>query len=143
MKNLLENNRCVNGDKRKIVVVQEHKRKYVGRNSQDKLLHICIVDNCLITTGCRCDYLLLNLQEKRAYFIELKGRDLVHAIEQIDTTISHYLKDLTGFRINARVVLTKVNTPDLLSTQFIKLERRLKKHNGSFLKSVNLLEEQL
>jgi len=143
MKNLLENKRCVNGDRRKIVVVQEHKRKYVGSNQQGKLIHICIVDNCLITSGCRCDFLLVNSEEKRAYFIELKGRDLVHAIEQIDATINQYLMDLNGFSINARVVLTKVNTPDILSTQFIKLERRLKKLNGSFLKSVNHLEEQL
>jgi len=101
------------------------------------------VDNCLITSGCRCDFLLVNSEEKRAYFIELKGRDLVHAIEQIDATINQYLMDLNGFSINARVVLTKVNTTDILSTQFIKLERRLKKLNGSFLKSVNHLEEQL
>lgn len=39
------------------------------------------VDGCAITEGMRCDYLVLC--NKHEYFVELKGSDIGHAVDQI------------------------------------------------------------
>lgn len=73
----------------------------------------------------------------------LKGKDLLSAVEQIDHSIDRLISYLADHRINARIVLSKVSSPDLRSTKYIKLERRIKKLKGNLLKKVKILEENL
>ena len=54
------------------------------------------VDGCIITSGQKCDKLLLsknpsNLATWFGHFIELKGTDVSHAIDQLETTIRNPL----------------------------------------------------
>lgn len=51
---------------------------------------------CIITSGCKCDKLLLSknpsdLATWFGHFIELKGTDVGHAIDQLEATIQHPL----------------------------------------------------
>jgi hypothetical protein len=131
-------------DNRKIAVIEEKKRKYIGNNGATKLLECWHIDDCIIKEGQRCDFLLLNLDTLTAYFIELKGSDLIHAIEQIDVTLDKLLTSIPQYTsINGRIVLSKVNTPDLKNSKLIKLQKRLKKLGGTLDKSVSQMTENI
>lgn len=45
------------------------------------------VDGCALTQGQRCDHLLCSADEQEERFVELKGSDVPHAIEQLKATI--------------------------------------------------------
>ncbi|MEH1777743.1 MAG: hypothetical protein V7L26_01040 [Nostoc sp.] len=87
-------------------------------------------DNCLIREGEKCDYLILNCQDKLAFFVELKGQDLKKALVQIDLSISILMHEIPDFKIYARIVLNRTPSPNINSSTEIKLKKRLKKHNG-------------
>ena len=130
-------------DKRKILKVEENSRKFEGINAKQKPFELYRVDDCLITEGQRCDYLLLNCSEELvAYLIELKGSDLIHAVRQIDTTLSQFSNELKDFKkINARVVLTKVNTPDYQSPELVKFKMKIRKLGGTLEFKAKILTE--
>jgi hypothetical protein len=100
------------------------------------------VDGCLINdAGCKCDYLLLNCSREKSYFIELKGSDLIKAVEQVDRSIDILHQQIINFTVEVRIVLTRVNTTDLRNTKFIKLEKRVKQLNGKLIKQTRQLVE--
>jgi hypothetical protein len=79
-----------------------------------------------------------------AYFVELKGKDFLYAIEQITQSIKLLLSKLQGCKINARIVLTKVTTPDLNNNpKILQFEKLLRKYNGKLEKGTIHLVEQL
>ena len=45
------------------------------------------VDGCAIKTGQKCDDLLISQDEHEEHFVELKGVDIMHAIDQLEQTI--------------------------------------------------------
>ncbi len=107
------------------------------------LLSEYIVDGCLISDDKpKCDFLLLNCTKKIAYFVEIKGSDLSRAIEQIDRSIDLLHKDFQEFSVEARIILTRVNTVDLRSSKFIRLEKKLKKYGGGLIKQSREMTEQ-
>jgi len=65
---------------------EEHKRKIIFNNKNRERVKKIIVDNCQITSGVRCDYLVKHY--KNEYFVELKGEDIKHAFEQLIRSIS-------------------------------------------------------
>ena len=70
------------------IVLKENKSKINFLNpNQDKILTIK-VDGCVISDNetLRCDYALMPSDEVEIY-VELKGSDIVHAVEQIKSTI--------------------------------------------------------
>ena len=117
------------------------KVKYIYKNKDSNYLSIYRVDGGLIDNGAKCDYLLLNCEKQQSYFIELKGSDLSHAIDQIDRSINILKNDLSGFAFFARIVLTRVNTTDLIDPKLIRLERKVNGLNGNLKKQTGLLEE--
>jgi hypothetical protein len=137
---------CLNfSDNRKIVIVEENSRKFEGVNAKQKPFELYRVDGCLIKEGQRCDFLLLNCSDELvAYLIELKGSDLIHAVRQINTTLSHFLNELRDFKkINGRIVLTKVNSPDLKSSDFIKLTKKIRQLGGTLEYKATVLKESI
>ena len=91
----------------------------------------------------KCDFLLLNCEQKQSYFIELKGSDLIRAIEQIDKSIDKLKNELLGFSFFARIVVSRINTIDLKSTKLLSLEKKVKLLKGNLKKSSRLLEETI
>jgi hypothetical protein len=65
---------------------EENKRKIIFNNNNRFKVDKILVDNCQITSGVRCDFLVK--LDKREYFIELKGEDIKHAFEQLTRSIS-------------------------------------------------------
>ena len=45
------------------------------------------VDGCAIKTGQKCDDLLISQDEHEEHFVELKGVDIMHTIDQLEQTI--------------------------------------------------------
>ena len=68
----------------------------------------------------------------RYQVVELKGADLDHALDQISSTINILLKQpsVKIERLNARIVLSKVRVPDMLSTKEKQLKQLLQKSYG-------------
>ena len=64
--------------------------------------------------------------------VELKGAHLDHALDQISSTIKILLKQpsIKVKKLNARVVLSKVRVPDMLSTKEKELKQLLQKSYG-------------
>lgn len=82
----------------------ENKCTYVGKNPKAKDIRQFKIDGDVFPQNSpqtRCDYLFLNDTDQAAYYIELKGTDILHAIEQIQETeqeIQHSIKEYTVFR---------------------------------------------
>ena len=52
----------------------------------------------------KCDYLLINDDSEKAYFIELKGSDISHAIKQIEATVAMFRNELSGYIFLFRII---------------------------------------
>ena len=128
-------------DRRKTIVARDkgEKRKYIVINKAGSVFCKVRVDGCLITKGKKCDYLILNCDKNLAIFVELKGSDLLKAVEQIESSLNQLLKHLKIFTIYVRIVTSKVNAPDLRTTKLIHLRKRLKKINKDNIIKFNYL----
>lgn len=76
---------CKITNNNKIVIFEENRSKLIIENLDEENSTKIIVDGCQITEGIRCDFLYLI--KGFEIFIELKGQDLEHALEQIKNTI--------------------------------------------------------
>ncbi|MDR0835879.1 MAG: hypothetical protein LBN11_04780 [Tannerella sp.] len=116
--------------------------KYVYDNrSNDNLSKYRIDGGLIADENAKCDYLLLNCDKLKSFFIEIKGSDLIHAIEQIDRSIDILKNDIADFSIFARIVLTRVNTTDLKNTKYLKLEKKVKALKGDLQKQTRVMTE--
>ena len=78
------------------------------------------------------------------YFPDLiKGSAILHAISQIDSTLDIVLKIINKYRINARIVLTKVYAPALNSVSYIKLKKRISSLGGNIKQSSHSCLEEI
>ena len=97
-------------ERQKIIVSKDRKSgnpsKHTADNQQkDRVRHYCLDDDNIIGNSVqRCDYLLLNDDKKRAYFIELKGKDIEHAKCQIESAERLVAEDIEGYTRFYRIV---------------------------------------
>lgn len=135
-------------DNRKVVALSDKKGGtvcYRGENTQkNELIAYKIEDGILKNEqGVKCDFGLYTVYSDTIRFIELKGSDLNHAIKQIKNSIRNVL-DKHSIKVNkvhARIVLSKVRTPDLNSSYEKDLKRILRERNGNFRKATSELRE--
>ena len=119
-----------------------HSTEYRYTNRSSSHLAKYRIDGGLIgDDGVKCDFLLLNCEKKQAFFIELKGSDLIHAVDQIDGSVDKLKNNLSGFAFFARIVVTRVNTIDLHHLKFRRLENKVNAMKGNLKKQTRLLEE--
>lgn len=139
-----ENDKCAQCNCNKIIVAAEKKCKYVLNNlKQEKICKIRI-DGCYLKEGKRCDYLILTCNTQKAFFVELKGNSYLSAVDQILTTIEQFGSKLMNYNINARIVLTKVNVPNLENNPKVNsLKKLLRKKGGTLDKKTIVLEETI
>ena len=120
----------------RLIPVEEKAKKYTLDNTEEECIAKIKVDKGLLNTasGKKADYLLIRCEHDIAYFVELKGCDVAKACEQILSTID-LLQNIVGSAqsINARIVCSRVSTPDIRSTPYIRLEKKKKKKNGTLL----------
>jgi len=85
-------NTCNECNSNRTIVVEENKRKFILQNNSLNMINKVRVDGCYINNGAKCDYLIELINSnivKTVFYIELKGSDINHAIEQIESTLQH------------------------------------------------------
>ena len=78
-----------------------------------------ISDNQIV----KCDKLVLNDDRRTAYYIELKGSDIIKAISQVENTRALLKKDLLQYTSYYRIIY-KTGTHDVNSSATIKWKER-------------------
>ncbi len=91
-------------------------------------------------TGNRCDYLLLNEDSHMAYFIELKGSDLVKAAKQLEATEAFLRQKLSGYQAQYRIVANKCKTQEVRSSAYRKYQIQWK---GRLVQKTGFIEEKI
>lgn len=102
-------------------------RLYNLRRSRVKIVQ---VDDCFIKEGIRCDYLLI-LSNNQEIYVELKGSDVKHAVEQISRSI-----DLLTCNNNLNVKLCFISSTrcPINSTEIQNLKKKFRqKYNAQLI----------
>jgi len=89
------------------IKVEENKKKAILNNPQNYTINEVKVDGCLITNGNKCDYLWEIDLKQIVYYIELKGKNISHALTQILDTINYCKQNHNNFKKFAIVVLSR------------------------------------
>lgn len=88
------------------IVLSERKCSITFLNPSRQAVRKIHIDGCVITRGERCDYLLVTT-DSTEHYVELKGRDVGHAIEQIRATIRELSLDASRQKKHSYVVCTR------------------------------------
>lgn len=103
---------CTTTNNNKIIVAEANKKELRIKNSQSKTVHKIIIDNCVIVdTRLRCDYLIeveKNTKINQAIYLELKGKEVKHAIEQIKSTLIFCKTRHSGIKKECYVICSAV-----------------------------------
>lgn len=120
-----------------LITVEEKRSKLTFRNPSRSKVRKIRVDDCVITEGLRCDWLLINHRSVE-HFVELKGSDVRHAIQQIEVTIKKIgAKEVE--RRHAYIISTQVAPAFRTEVQTRKLQ--FKKEYNATLTIKNLTHE--
>jgi hypothetical protein len=128
-------------DTRRKLVLSEKGREYRVLNPNGRRLMHYQIDHCFAVPGKRCDHAIGVPELSLIRFVELKGKDLRSAAEQIYSTILVCESDLMGLKVHARVVLSRVQRPDLRSSDVVRLERKLAQYGGKLQQASRVMEE--
>jgi hypothetical protein len=107
--------------KDKRISVEENKRKFVIDNKDLLLVNHVEVDGHLIKTGYRCDHLFEIECLTKVFYVELKGSDIKHALEQLEATIKFCKKFHDDFLKECFIVCSRV-PKETTSTQVLKVK---------------------
>lgn len=118
---------------------EENKKSIVFHNPERREVLCYCVDGGMIddTTIVKCDGLFVVLALNRAVFIELKGKNVKHAIKQIGNTVRIYEKDLKNFGQHGRIICSSA-TPKLQNEPYyLKLDKHFRENGGRLLVKEN------
>ncbi len=140
---ILEEHKCVCGKCRfnsrdSKFIAAGKKTQFILVNSKNKIVDKFIVDDCLLKTKIRaekCDYIFLIKEDKEAYLVECKGSDILKAIDQLSSTLDFLESDLSKYTLKAKIIPTKVFSPNMRTENYKKLRARL---NGN-LETKNII----
>jgi hypothetical protein len=124
------------------IVLQENQSKITLENPQRQKICLLEVDDCAITAGVRCDYALTASTIEEEFYIELKGRDVKHAVNQIEATIQQISANPTKHPKICFVISTRcpLSGQDIQKLQ-LKMKRafnaRLEFHKLQFAYKLN------
>lgn len=89
------------------VKIEENKRKAVFRNPKKLKYEVTMIDDCLIKTGIRADYLVTEASNLSA-LVELKGTGVSHACDQLFASAENQkVKELIGKKLGFLVICSK------------------------------------
>lgn len=75
-----------------LIPLEEKRSKITFINESRKNIRVIKIDNCVITEGSRCDYLVIP-EGGIEHYVELKGSDIHYAVEQLKRTITKVSED--------------------------------------------------
>lgn len=122
----------------KVIVSREHGKMHVANNPNKHSVAQYKLDRYFSSVTC-CDYLLTDDTSYKAYFIELKGVDVEHAIDQLEGGVQHCKQYLASYSALYRLVMRSV-THKVYSRKLIAFK---KANSGKFVCHENRLVETL
>lgn len=132
-------------EKQKIIVSRDKgsEKKHIANNAGlSEVTHYKIDDiaNTDGNNGSRCDFILINEDKFIAYLIELKGRHLIHAVKQLESTEQTLKEALAPYSLKYRIVANKSRTQEIEHSSF----KRFKEKKGIALRyGTNQIEEDI
>ena len=132
-------------------ICEEHQKTIVSRDLGQPTKHIANnvkqchvthyrIDGIVITDRAACDFLLINEDTYTAYLIELKGRDLVRSVEQLESTEATLKDKLRAYSLEFRIVASKARTHAIESVTFKRFKEKKKQ---SLIYKTNQIEEKI
>ncbi|MGM9740214.1 MAG: hypothetical protein ACI3ZP_06375 [Candidatus Cryptobacteroides sp.] len=115
---------------------EENNRKIVFLNPERKTYLKVAVDGCTIRDGLRCDNLLLSSDEHEERYVELKGVQVMHAIDQLEVTINR----LGEYDENRHAFVISTNVAPAITSQ---IQRKIKLFKQTYNSSLTIRERQL
>ena len=122
---------CCEGNNSKLKIHQQASIMYVV-NSKKERYHSITIDDCDITTGCRCDQGVYLESKNIGLLIELKGSDISHAVTQLTESLQKYKSKLLSLGASIECFIISSNNP-LSSTESQIMKVRFKKRHGVML----------
>jgi len=120
---------CRNKSKQKLFVYKEMKSKLTLENTDQVESESVKVDGCEINDkSIRCDF--LHIAKDIEFYIELKGQDLEHALDQIRATIKRLSNNIKLYPKKSYIICTR---SPLSSTEIQNYKREFKKDYNSEL----------
>lgn len=120
---------CRKLSNQKLFVYEENRSKLTLENKDQVDSESVIVDGCEINdTTLRCDY--MHIAKEIEFYIELKGQDIEHAIEQIAATIKRLSTNEKGQEKKSYIICTR---SPLSSSKIQNLKIKFKKNFNSEL----------
>jgi hypothetical protein len=120
----------------KIIVFKDkgnNKCKMIFYNPNQITVTKTRVDDCVITNGCRCDFKLDCPNYE--HYIEIKGKDIYHACEQIEETILQLSGDVKYKAKNSFIIAT--GAPNINGRLQIITKRFKIKYNSNLIIKTN------
>lgn len=114
---------CVTTTTDSNIKFEEKKKVIVFHNPERKTCQKVKVDGCQITQGERCDHLLVEERTANEYFVELKGVDVRHALEQLEVTMSK-LSDRENQTKSVKAFIVCTNVAPQMSTAIQKYQKK-------------------
>lgn len=144
------NNCILVADKRSNIKCEENRKVYNLENPQRKLVILYKMDGGVIEVDasvpdniCKCDYLYIT-ECNKAILVELKGKNVKHALEQIEGTMTVYKDILKNCNeIYARVIVSSAIPRLNVTPQYTRLLCMLKKLNGNLKVKENKMSEKI
>lgn len=136
-------------DCREEIICEENKMKYKLKNDNASELTKYHVDGQLISgESKKCDYMLINLKSDayKVIFVELKGKDVQAAIEQIDSTyklLKSHLQGLSKVKFYGRIVLSRFSSNARTSSSDLKFARMFNEINREKNKKYGVIKSKL
>jgi len=123
---------CNEVTQNKIVTVSENKRKFIINNKSLFTINTVTVDECYVKSGLRCDFLFEVIDEelKEVFYVELKGSDISHGIQQLEATLKHCLAIHKNIPKSCYIVASRVPKT---STSTQKQKKEFKRKNSVML----------
>jgi len=143
MNNSCDNFYCCEIENSKILSKKEERSSFRLINQKKYDIGVVKLDNCLKydNLGLRCDYLLNCYDKDISIFIELKGKNINHAILQLNNSIKN-LKEFCRKNIYAYSVGTKTLPRSRNNINKAK-EIFRKQYNVKYENKNNLLEKDI
>ena len=106
---------CTTQTTNKLITASEHNRKLTIKNPSAKAVRKIKVDGCLvIDSSKRCDYMFEIIDNSApdkidsVIYLELKGRHIQEAYEQIVATIDKFVTEHRGIKKTCHIVASRV-----------------------------------
>ena len=115
---------CIEKTSNPLIVFKEKKAKITFLNTTRKEYQRVTVDGCVIREGNKCDFLLVSNEYGDQYFVELKGEDVNHSVEQLETSMEQLMDKRNNIIHKAFVVSS--NAGMKIDTHRQAIEKRFK-----------------